>query len=186
MPATAKSTKRSPLRAATRSAAPAARACPPAAPQAPASVELAEMPGHQIRRLHQIAVALFLQEAGDDGLTPVQYAALQAVDSRPLIDQRTLARLIGLDTSTLGGVIDRLEARGLLERQASPEDRRVKLVRPTAAGRQLLAGIVPAVLRAQERILAPLGRQERREFIRMLDTLVTANNEVSRAPSLSE
>ncbi|MFM8610423.1 MAG: MarR family winged helix-turn-helix transcriptional regulator [Burkholderiaceae bacterium] len=149
-------------------------------------VALDALPGHQIRRLHQIAVAIFLQETGADGLTPVQYAALQAVANRPAIDQRTLAGLVGLDTSTLAGVVDRLEARGLLQRSASPDDRRVKLVSPTAAGQQALAALVPAMLRAQDRILAPLSAAERREFNRMLSVLVTSNNELSRAPSVAD
>ncbi len=152
----------------------------------PEPVALDALPGHQIRRLHQIAVAIFLQETGADGLTPVQYATLQAVANRPAIDQRTLAGLVGLDTSTLAGVVDRLESRGLLQRSASPDDRRVKLVSPTAAGQQALAMLVPAMLRAQDRILAPLNPAERREFNRMLAVLVTSNNELSRAPSVAD
>ena len=149
-------------------------------------VELEALPGHQIRRLQQIAVAIFLQEAGSGGLTPIQYAALQALVNCPDIDQRTLAGLIGLDTSTLAGVVDRLEARGLILRKADPNDRRVKLVSPTDAGRRALADLLPAMLRAQQRILAPLSRADRREFTRMLNILVTANNDLSRAPSAAE
>jgi MarR family transcriptional regulator, lower aerobic nicotinate degradation pathway regulator len=46
-----------------------------------------------------------------------------------------------------------------------------------------LREVVPAMLRAQEQILAPLNMDERREFMRMLDRLVTENNALSRAPS---
>jgi MarR family transcriptional regulator, lower aerobic nicotinate degradation pathway regulator len=150
---------------------------------APLPIDLDNLPGHHIRRLHQIAVAIFLQETEAHGLTPVQYGALQTVANAPGLDQRTLARTIGLDTSTIGGVVDRLEARGLLLRNASPEDRRVRLLTLTAAGRELLAAAVPSMLRAQERMLDPLPKHERAEFLRMLRVLVTANNELSRAPS---
>ena len=146
-------------------------------------LSLETLPGHYIRRMHQIAVAIFLQEAEGHGLTPVQYAAMQTVSDMPGIDQRTLARTIGFDTSTIGGVIDRLEARGLVLRGASPNDRRVRLLSLTDAGCALLAEAFPAMLRAQERMLEPLPKRERSEFMRMLRTLVTANNEVSRAPS---
>ena len=146
-------------------------------------LSLETLPGHYIRRMHQIAVAIFLQEAEGHGLTPVQYAAMQTVSDMPGIDQRTLARTIGFDTSTIGGVIDRLEARGLVLRGASPDDRRVRLLSLTDAGCALLAEAFPAMLRAQERMLEPLPKRERSEFMRMLRTLVTANNEVSRAPS---
>jgi DNA-binding MarR family transcriptional regulator len=149
----------------------------------PTAVDLDDLPGHYIRRLHQIAVAIFLQETELHGLTPVQYAALSKVGLAPGIDQRTLARSIGLDTSTIAGVIDRLEARGLMQRSASPEDRRVRLLSLSRAGQDLLEAIVPDMLKAQERILAPLPPTRRKEFMRMLRTLVTANNELSRAPS---
>jgi DNA-binding MarR family transcriptional regulator len=64
----------------------------------------------------------------------VQYAALYAVGREPGIDQRTLARTIGFDTSTIGSVIDRLESRGLMQRNAHPEDRRVRLLTLTPEG----------------------------------------------------
>lgn len=146
-------------------------------------VNLGDMPGYHIRRLHQIAVAIFLQETEAAGITPVQYAVLQAAANQPGIDQRTLARSVGLDTSTIASVIDRLEARGLVQRESSPNDRRVRLLHPTDAGQMLLSNVVPAMQRAQERILEPLPKAERKEFMRMVRTLVTANNELSRAPS---
>jgi len=147
------------------------------------AIDLEALPGHHIRRLQQIAVAIFLQETEGQGVTPVQFAALQTVAHSPGIDQRTLARTIGFDTSTIAGVVDRLEARGLVQRNASPDDRRVRLLTITPAGRATLAAVLPGMLRAQERMLAPLPRRERADFLRMLRVLVTANNELSRAPS---
>jgi DNA-binding MarR family transcriptional regulator len=141
------------------------------------TLDLNSLPGHDIRRLHQIAVALFMAETEPFGVTPVQYAALQAVQNSPGLDQRTLARTIGFDTSTIAGVIDRLEARGLMQRNASAQDRRVRLLTLTAAGDQLLADVQPSMLRAQERILAPLPAQERGEFMRMLGVLIAGASE---------
>ena len=149
----------------------------------PTNVDLQGLPGHYIRRLHQIAVAIFLQETEAHGVTPVQYAALQTVADTSGIDQRTLARSIGLDTSTIAGVLDRLESRGLLLRSASPDDRRVRRLTLTDDGRALLRILVPDMLRAQQRMLDPLPKGERAEFMRMLRVLVVANNELSRAPS---
>ena len=148
---------------------------------APVDIDL--QPGYAIRRLHQISVGIFLQSVGEGGVTPVQYAALQVVSNLPGIDQRTLARNIALDTSTTGGVVDRLEARGWLERRTSPEDRRARQLFLTRAGDQTLAETIPAMLRAQEQILAPLTESQRKAFMRMLQVLVTQNNDMSRAPS---
>lgn len=141
------------------------------------------LPGPYIRRLQQIAVALFLQETEGFGITAVQYGALLTVCRQPGLDQRTLAGLMGLDTSTTAGVVDRLDGRGLLRRSASPTDRRVKLLSVTPQGQGLLDDIEPHVWAAQHRILAPLSERERPEFMRMLCTLVNANNDVSRAPA---
>ena len=150
---------------------------------APTAIDIDLQPGHMIRRLHQISVGIFLQEASEPGVTPVQYAALQVVHNQPGIDQRTLARAIALDASTTGGVVDRLEARGWLERRMSPEDRRARLVFLVPAGVLGLRDTLPAMLRAQEQILAPLTPRQRSEFMRLLQVLVTQNNDLSRAPS---
>jgi MarR family transcriptional regulator, lower aerobic nicotinate degradation pathway regulator len=148
-----------------------------------AAVDLDDLPGYYIRRLHQIAVAIFLQETEPHGLTPVQFAALSKVGLTPGVDQRTLAASIGLDTSTIAGVIDRLEIRGLMQRNAAPEDRRVRLLGLTTEGQKLLQAIEPDMLKAQQRILKPLPAAERELFMRMLRKLVDANNGLSRAPS---
>jgi MarR family transcriptional regulator, lower aerobic nicotinate degradation pathway regulator len=146
-------------------------------------VDLDHLPGHHIRRLQQIAVALFLQETEATGITPVQYAALQTVHNSPGLDQRSLARNIGFDTSTIAGVIDRLEVRGLVQRNTSADDRRVRQLTLTDEGRQMLSRVLPGMRRAQVRILAPLGAADQAAFMRMLRTLVDANNTASRAPS---
>lgn len=154
----------------------------PTAPEAPQLAPLDDLPGYYIRRLQQIAVALFLEETQAQGITPVQFAALSAAHRQPGLDQRSLAASIGFDTSTIGGVIDRLERRGLIERRASPNDRRVRLLQVTDAGQALLTAVMPGMLQAQHRILAPLGPSDRARFMGMLKTLVEANNELSRAP----
>jgi DNA-binding MarR family transcriptional regulator len=142
----------------------------------PAPPELARQPGHLVRRLQQIAVALFMQEAQALDLTPVQFAALAAAKQQPGMDQRTLARAISFDTSTTGGVIDRLEARGLMRRQPAPEDRRVRRIHLTPEGEAVLEQAVPGMLKAQERILEPLAAQDRERFMRLLGRLVTRHD----------
>lgn len=148
-------------------------------------IDIDLQPGHLIRRLHQIAVGVFVQEAAGPGVTPVQYAALQVVHNQPGIDQRTLARAIALDASTTGGVVDRLESRGWLERRMSPDDRRARQLVLTPDGEQGLADTIPAMLRTQEQILAPLSARQRADFMRLLQVLVKQNNALSRAPSES-
>jgi len=144
---------------------------------------LHDMPGHYIRRLQQVAVAVFLQEVESFGVTPIQYAVLQAVREAPGSDQRSLAGMIGLDTSTMAGVVERLESRGLVQRASTRADRRVRLLTLTEQGQSAVAKMQPLVSRAQEKILAPLSKAERKEFMRMMQILVSTNNNLSRAPS---
>ncbi len=134
--------------------------------------DLSQLPGHCIRRLQQTAVAVFMQDEEAASLTPVQFAVLYTLQAQPGIDQRTLAREVSFDTSTIGSVIDRMEARGLLTRSLSDQDRRVRLLHLTAAGAQLVRRVAPAVLRVQERILEPLSPPERAEFMRLMARVV--------------
>ncbi|PVY60427.1 MarR family transcriptional regulator [Pusillimonas noertemannii] len=148
----------------------------------PAAIEFNRLPGNFARRLHQISVAIFLQETEPFGITPVQFAALQSVLANPDIDQRTLAGAIGQDASTTTGVVNRLEGRGLLQRRPSPTDRRAFCLTITEQGRELLQAATPAVLRSQELLLEPLPEHERAEFMRLIAVLVNGNNSLSRAP----
>ncbi len=151
-------------------------------PSDPTRVDLSRQPGHLARRVQQIAVALFVEEIGDVGLTPVQYSSLQTVCNAPGIDQKTLATTIGYDTSTIGGVVDRLEARGLVERRIAPDDRRARRVSPTDAGREAVRAAVPRMLRAQERLLEALAPAERTEFMRLMQVVIDAHSEPCRTP----
>jgi DNA-binding MarR family transcriptional regulator len=146
-------------------------------------IDLQTLPGHYARRLQQAAVALFVDEVGDLALTPVQYSALQAIAAQPGIDQKTLARTIAYDTSTIAGVIDRLETRGLVVRQVAPSDRRARQLHATEQGLATLDEVIPRMLRCQERLVAPLSQQERAEFLRLMRVVVDAHAEWSSRPA---
>jgi DNA-binding MarR family transcriptional regulator len=147
-------------------------------------LDIHAMPGHLIRRLNQISVALFAERMTEAGLrlTPVQFAALSAVEAHPGIDQARVAGLIAYDRATLGKVIDRLEARGLVSRCTAAHDRRAKQLELTDAGAELLAAARPIVGALQPDILAGLDAAERARFTRLLDKVTMAGNETSRAP----
>lgn len=143
-------------------------------------------PGYLFRRMQQIAVSIFVEECKDFDLTPVQFAALVAIRSHPGIDATRLSLVIAFDRSTLGSVIERLEAKSYIERRPSAADRRVKSLHLTATGRSLLQKVMTAVDRAQERMLAPLKPAERKTLMQLLARLVDLNNEVSRVPLRAE
>jgi DNA-binding MarR family transcriptional regulator len=144
--------------------------------------ELQTQPGHLIRRAQQIAVAIFIEECTALDLTPVQYAALVAIQENEGIDATRLSAQIAFDRSTLGNVLERLETRGFVERYPSPDDKRIKLLKLTSQGRAVTRRAEAAVRRTQERILAPLAPKDRRVLLELLTQLVALNNDASRVP----
>ena len=107
--------------------------------------------------------------AAELGLSEPQCQVLRELDPREPIAMCRLAERLDCDPSNVTGIVDRLEARGLVERRADERDRRVRKIVLTAAGRELRARLdermaePPSALRAlsagdQERLLALLRR----------------------------
>jgi len=143
-------------------------------------------PGYLFRRMQQIAVSIFMEECKAFDLTPVQYAALIAIHTHPGIDATRLSAVIAFDRSTLGSVIERLQAKDFVERKPAPEDKRIKLLYLTKQGAVILREIIPAVERAQARMLEPLKPTERKALMGLMSQLVDLNNEASRVPLRAE
>jgi len=142
------------------------------------------MPGHLARRFQQIAVAIFQSELSAAGcdLTPVQYAALVAIRGCPRIDQVTLAGEIAFDRTTIAGVVDRLESKGLITRQVNAKDRRARELLITPEGQATLDRIVPAVNAAQNLMTSGLSKAETAQLMHLLRKAIDATNDFSRAP----
>ena len=125
------------------------------------------MPGHLIRRLNQISTQVFasrVQGAGFD-LTPVQFAAMDAIASNPGIDQAGVAALIAYDRATIGGVIDRLEQKGYVLRKVRKDDRRARELQLSSQGARVFEEILPLVTELQADILPGLDDAERSRFL---------------------
>lgn len=125
------------------------------------------MAGHLIRRLHQHSTQVFtarMREAGFD-ITSVQFAALDAINANPGIDQAGVAALIAYDRPTIGEVINRLVAKGLVERAINPADRRARVLQLTASGADTYRQLLPLVRDLQSDILSRLSPDERQAFL---------------------
>lgn len=133
--------------------------------------------------MHQIHVGLFAEECGEYEITPVQFAILTILYSGTALDQITLSNSVGVDRTSGADVIRRLCGRQLVERIASKEDRRAKLVHITQEGRTLVRKMQPKMEQAQERFISPLDPSEQAKFIEMVEKIVRANNDASRAPT---
>jgi len=139
------------------------------------SFDFQHAPGHLIRRAHQTAVAIFMEETGGFEVTPVQFAILNALMDDPGEDQVTLAGRVAFDAATSGSVIGRLEAKGWIRREADPLDKRRKLLWVTPEGEKALQRMKRAVARAQGRILGPLQADEQAQLLVLLGKLVAGH-----------
>lgn len=147
-------------------------------------LDIHNMAGHLIRRLHQISTSVFqdrMKARGYD-LTSVQFAAMSAIDTRPGLDQAQLAGLIAYDEATIGGVIDPLEKKGYVSRVVNTRDRRARVLTLTKSGEAVLADLIPVVSALQVDVLKGLDAQERTEFLKLANKAAAAGNELSRAP----
>ncbi|WP_244743045.1 MarR family winged helix-turn-helix transcriptional regulator [Mesorhizobium sp. L-8-10] len=138
------------------------------------TLPLHSSPNYLFWCLHKTSMGIVteeLEKAGAD-ITPVQYAALVATQAHPGIDQASLANVIGYDRATIGGVVDRLERKGLLSRRVHPQDRRARALYLETAGHDLIERVEDTVSAAQARILAPLPKKDHDRFLAMVAKLI--------------
>jgi DNA-binding MarR family transcriptional regulator len=140
---------------------------------------LYQLPGHLIRRSKQKSTAAFMEAFAEFDVTPIQYAVLRILQIRPGLDRTELCELVGIDNSTIGGVIARLRNRKLLSYRA--EGRR-HLITSTPAAKTLLVRMSRIMPEVQEAILYPLTARERQQLIRLLSKLVGLNTPHWRFP----
>lgn len=139
-----------------------------------------DRPGYLIRRLHQIHVAMFIEQVADGQVTPIQFGLLSVLMMRPGIDQATIGEEMGLDPANVAEILKRLEDRGLVSRVIDPLNRRRKLCLTTPAGKKFVQRYQRDMQLSQQQLLEPLAPAERRIFLDLLARLVEANNESGR------
>ncbi|MER5637297.1 MarR family transcriptional regulator [Kitasatospora sp. NPDC002227] len=108
-------------------------------------------------------VALFHREyeeaAAARSLTGAQAKVLALLRRGPM-PMRQIAQTLSCEPSNITGIVDRLETRDFVSRQADPQDRRVKLVAATDAGKQATEELRESLNFAREP-LAALSEEER-------------------------
>jgi len=148
--------------------------------------QLYRRPGFLIRRAHQTAVSIFLEETGALGITNRQYGILLVLKHRPGIDQITVAKLLGLDRSTTGMVLAALEKAGFVGRVVGKQDRRTRSLQLTKAGERMLTRLAEPARRAQARVLSAFTAKEQKTFLDLLEKFAQAFNETSRVPQVMQ
>jgi DNA-binding MarR family transcriptional regulator len=125
-----------------------------------------------VQRLRTISRAwrrLVAEQAEELGITVSQLSVLWSLWQDDGVLTSKLIEGTNLDGGTITGVIDRLEAKGLVRRERDAEDRRVVRVFLTAAGRKLETPLRRIVSETEERALDGLTAVEVQRLTRMLD-----------------
>ena len=112
--------------------------------------------------------------ASGAGLRSYHYRLLAALEEWGPVGQADLGRSTSLDRSDVVAVLGELERFGLVERTVNPANRRRNIVSITPAGGKQLRALDHVVDEVQERVLAPLSQDERRELTKLLRKLADA------------
>jgi len=105
------------------------------------------------------------------GLSMWAYAVLTALDQSAMRTQAALAEAIGADKTRIIPFLDELQEHGYIERRPDPDDRRVRLLAITDAGRAVKDAIQADIQNGEERWLQELSADDRRVFLRVLQQL---------------
>ena len=165
-------------------AAPLAR--PPDIRWEPLPAGLARWTGYALYWVTDLAGQLYGAGMARIGLLPPQVAVLQILSDEGAMNQNSLARRTRIDKALLVGLLNSLEAQGLVERRPHPRDRRAFEVHLTRAGEAKLSEAERVNADVTEQFFAPLEPAERQTLHALLTRLAssyTAFNTASTDPS---
>lgn len=107
-----------------------------------------------LTKAQQAVQQIFKAELAPFGITPGQYAILSCLWDENGQTPRQLAERLSLDSSSITGILDRVEQKGLINRQPCPRDRRALLVVLTEKGQELEQPVNQAIIEANKKVLA--------------------------------
>jgi DNA-binding MarR family transcriptional regulator len=129
---------------------------------------LPQLIGYRLRLAQQAVFRDFAASVGE--VSPGHAGILLLIDANPGVPQGRLAQAVRLDRSTMVGVVDALEERGLIERRRGA-DRRSKALWLTAQGRSFVSRLRRRIETHERRVASHLAPPERAELLRLLEKL---------------
>jgi len=134
-------------------------------------IDIEKSVGFLLAKAYQRACALFKEEFDSYDLTPQQFGLLAFLWIEDGLSQAELSARSQIDRTTMGGIIDRLEKEGIVERANHPDDRRAFQVFLTARGKSLEEELCLVANRVLEKVNAPLSDEEQATLIRLLEKI---------------
>jgi DNA-binding MarR family transcriptional regulator len=124
---------------------------------------------YRLKRALKALDALHERHLGPFGINARELAVLQFLDGREPESQQQAAARLGVDRTTMVGMLDALEGKSLVARRPDPEDRRRNVIVLTNAGRETLQAATEASDAAEQELLAPLDEHEAAQFRALLE-----------------
>ncbi|MFJ8768724.1 MarR family winged helix-turn-helix transcriptional regulator [Streptomyces clavifer] len=124
-------------------------------------------------RLSFLVQSVYAEVSSHYDLTPQQAQLLCALRDTPL-GVTELAQMLRLEKNSLSGLVDRVERRQLVQRNASPHDRRVVLISTTRAGGQVVEDFAREATQRLLDVVGPLSVEERALFEELATRIVVA------------
>ena len=138
--------------------------------------------GYLLKRAHTQLVDQLEAAVPDPGITATQWVVLMYLRDGLAINASDLCVQLQHDSGALTRVIDQLEARGLVQRERSREDRRAVQLRLTAAGADTVTALIPAVVDKLNYALRDFSRAEAAELNRLLTKMIGSLDGSSSEP----
>jgi DNA-binding MarR family transcriptional regulator len=111
------------------------------------------------------------------GITALEWAALVRFDEESLLSQAGLARLLGIDRTSMVALIDQLEQKGLVRRRRHRDDRRKNAVELTADGREVKKRAARLVDGCERQFLVALTKPDAQQLKTALHAVIEFNTQ---------
>ena len=129
---------------------------------------LAGLLGYRLRVAQQAVFRDFARSIPE--ASPGRVGILLLIDANPGVTQSRLAQAVGIDRSTMVGVVHALQARELVERRRG-EDRRTNGLWLTRSGRTLVASLKQRIRVHERRVASRLSPADRAQLLALLEKL---------------
>lgn len=134
-------------------------------------MELEQCINFELTKAQNYVQQLFKAELAPFGVTPGQYGVLKCLWDENGLTAKQLAERLYLDSSTITGILDRMEAKGLIKRSHDPRDRRALRIMVTTAGQELEKPVDNAIINANKKALRNLNKKEAEVLKKLLINL---------------
>ena len=114
----------------------------------------------------------FSESLSKYGITPGQYGVLACLWKDETLSPKEIATILRVENSTISGVLDRMQKRGLIDRVLNPNNRRSITVKATKEGMALKEPVMKTIDELNDLVLRDFSPQEREEFIGYIKRII--------------